>query len=291
MHIKLYDSYYGRGIVGIFGLFFLLSLITGIIIYPKFLRKRKIFSIRKKVKRAFYSDLHKLIGILALLFNLVIAITGAWLGIMDWIDMDKPNKYKASIVNSKERDAILVPEIEPLIESAKEYFPDMIPHFLYLSKNGESTATILGDIENYPYERHTQKIVIDKLSAKPIFIYDVREQNFKHKLFYVQEALHFGDFWGLPLKLIYFLFGFTASILSITGYYIYLSRIKSKLKKPIKKIILTYIYLIALVCLILFLLNVSVNGLVASFIFVCFAYTTIFIFVMKKLFLLINKTQ
>ncbi len=43
-----------------------------------------------------------------------------------------------------------------------------------------------------------------------------------------QEALHFGDFGGLPLKVLYALLGLTSGFLSISGFVVFLFRRKKK---------------------------------------------------------------
>ena len=65
----------GEWLLGFFAVIFLLSITTGIILYRKNLIAVLLF--RKKMFRK--ANLHQLIGVYALLFNLMIGITGFWM--------------------------------------------------------------------------------------------------------------------------------------------------------------------------------------------------------------------
>ena len=89
VHVRLYEAVLGRQIVGIVGLALLISTITGFWIYGGFMKKQVFAAIRQKNLRIKMADYHKLIGVTTLLFNLMIAITGFWLGIQPRIPHQK----------------------------------------------------------------------------------------------------------------------------------------------------------------------------------------------------------
>jgi uncharacterized iron-regulated membrane protein len=65
----------GEWLLGFFALVFVLSITTGIILYRKNIVSVLLF--RKKMFRR--ANLHQLIGVYALLFNLVIGVSGYWM--------------------------------------------------------------------------------------------------------------------------------------------------------------------------------------------------------------------
>ncbi|MEM9078873.1 MAG: PepSY-associated TM helix domain-containing protein, partial [Bacteroidota bacterium] len=81
VHVRLYGPFFGRYFVGLAGIALLISTITGFWIYGNFMKKQLFATIRKKSLRITMADYHKLIGVTTLVFNLMIAITGAWLGL------------------------------------------------------------------------------------------------------------------------------------------------------------------------------------------------------------------
>jgi uncharacterized iron-regulated membrane protein len=85
-------------------------------------------------------------------------------------------------------------------------------------------------------------VVLDKISLAPLFIYDVRRQSFGDQLYYVQEALHFGQFGGMTLKILYAVLGLTTGFLSITGFLIYLKRKEAKAANNYKTEKVVFVY-------------------------------------------------
>ncbi|MEX2593842.1 MAG: PepSY-associated TM helix domain-containing protein [Anditalea sp.] len=248
IHVRLFDGLYGRQIVGLAGIALVISSITGLMIYGNFMKKQVFARIRSgKGLRIAAADWHKLVGISALLFNLIIAITGAWLGLqpklMDWFNMEVPNKFVAErMVMDREEDAFFPVEINGAIAKSKEAIQGFVPKRIRLSSDGSGTVTVLGDVAGGVFERAANKVVMDKVSLKPLYIYDARNQSFGDKLYYVQEALHFGQFGGMWLKILYAVLGLTTGFLSITGFLIYLKRKEAKAANSYKteKVVFAY---------------------------------------------------
>ncbi|MBN7817438.1 PepSY-associated TM helix domain-containing protein [Algoriphagus pacificus] len=238
LHVRLLDNLYGRQLVGIAGIGLFIISLTGILIYGKFMKKQSFAEIRKgKGLRILMADWHKLIGITALVFNLMIAGTGAWLGlqpkIIQWFDIKAPNKFKRSeILKSAQEDIQEVFDYDHLVAKASLSIPEFIPTLVIPSSDGSNTVEVAGDIQGLPFEPHISKIIFDKTTGKEIFKYDIRDQTLGDQIYYIQEGLHFGRFGGIWLKIAYAILGLSSGILSITGYVIYLARQKNKYSKP-----------------------------------------------------------
>lgn len=239
-HVRLFDNWYGRQIVGLAGIGLLGITITGLLIYGGFMRKQNYGEIRKnKGSRIYWGDWHKFIGITALAFNFVIAFTGAWLGLqpklMNWLDIKNPNSFERKAIIDKTLDESMYFDISNILKESKIKFPEMIPSYICFSDDGSSTIEVNGDIKGSVYERGSFKQVFDKSNLNLLFQFDTRKANFGAKFYFIQEALHFGDFAGIPLKILYGVFGLTGSFLSISGFFIYLKRSKQE-KNQVAKI-------------------------------------------------------
>ena len=235
IHVRLYEGYWGRQLVGIGGLALAIVAITGLLIYGNFMKKQVWPKLRKTMDlRIIMADWHKLLGISALAFNIVIALTGAWLGLqpwlMRWLDINTPNTFKAPIVMEPEADKALHVNWDDVLTAAKREFPALRPRQLTSSTNGSATVTVRGNIAGQIYERDINVLVLSKTDYRPVFQYDVRAKPFGHKFYFIQEAMHFGDFGGLLLKALYALLGLTSGFLSISGFVIFLLRRQKKKK-------------------------------------------------------------
>ncbi|WP_339906021.1 PepSY-associated TM helix domain-containing protein [uncultured Cyclobacterium sp.] len=241
IHVRFYEAYYGRQIVGLAGIALFLSTITGLLIYGKFMKKQPFGKIRSNKLRITQADLHKFIGISALAFNMMIGITGAWLGLQSYImyglDIPQPNNFsrKEKVFTEKE-DMNYSLDFDAIYQKSQIEFPNMIPWFIRPTTNGEGIVQVLGNVPGQAYERRSNKLVFDKQKQELLFKYNISDQNFGAKLYYVQESFHFGDFAGISLKILYFLLALSSGYLSLSGFIIYLERtrkLKSRLGKTI----------------------------------------------------------
>ncbi len=296
MHVRLYDGYWGRQLVGLGGIALLVVAITGLLIYSDFMKRQPYPKLRKgNGLRIVMADWHKLLGISALAFNIVIAITGAWLGlqpkIMTWFKMKTPNNFKPEILITPEEDKKASVHWDELLAVAKKEFPDLVPNGIQASDNGSSTITFHGDIAGKAYERNANVLVVSKTDLKPLFKYDVRTAPFSHKFYFIQEALHFGNFGGLGLKILYTILGLTSAFLSISGFVVYLCRMDKKKTKRYSPLKTTFIYCTAIALILIALATVSmfIGYSVAAFAAAIIINGALMLFILYSIFSYIRK--
>ncbi|MEM6806099.1 MAG: PepSY-associated TM helix domain-containing protein, partial [Bacteroidota bacterium] len=238
LHVRLFNGLLGRWWVGFAGLALLISTVTGMIIYGGFMKRQFFGAIRNKNLRVKSADYHKVIGMTTLLFNLMIAITGTWLGIQFLIQpilqVKSPKQFKRTEKPiSKEEDIAYKVDYIQAFEASRELFPDLDPRYIAYSKDGSRTLTIRGNVPKAAYQNNINYVVLDKEDYRELGRYDIRGKSLGDKAYYAQEGLHYGDFGGIWVKLIYSFFGLTSGVLSILGFVLYLERTKSKQKKKV----------------------------------------------------------
>lgn len=287
LHVRFFDNYFGRPAAGIFGIALVVSTIIGFMIYGHFMKKAAVFAIRRKNYRQLYADWHKLVGVLSLFFNLMIAITGAWLGMqgyyMKWFAIENPGVFIREKVISPQQDKHLSFDIDHILSQTAVEFPALVPTAIYPSSDGQRKVEVVGNIPSLVYEINRHKMVWDKVSYQPLFKFNIHQQDFGTKLYMVQEALHFGNFGGFLLKLFYVFLGLASGFLSITGYYIYLKRKKSHFKWAARTIILLYAGLIVLIYTGVAIGHFAVGANVISLLFVIFLYSLLLILIIYQI--------
>lgn len=293
LHVRFFDGLYGRPAAGIFGIALLVSTIIGFLIYGKFLKNAAFTAIRTKNFRQLFADWHKMIGVLSLCFNLMIAITGAWLGMqgyyMKWFNIQAPGTYEKEQYIRPEQDRATVFDLDAILEKTHQEFPELIPRVASLSNDGTRTVTVRGDVPGMVYEIQRNLIVFDKITLDTRYKFNIHLQDFGVKLQMVQEALHFGNFGGFWLKFLYIFLGLTTGFLAITGFYIYVDRNKKKFRKTAKSIILIYSGAIAVVYFVVLLGHFAVGANVTSFYFVIFLYTFFLLLIIRYVVLKMRK--
>ena len=299
IHVRLYDNLFGRQIVGLAGIALLISTITGFWIYGGFMKRQFFGAIRKKNFRIRMADYHKLIGITTLIFNLMIAITGAWLGLQKYLQPvmvgSRPGVYEVSHkpLSAKEDVAFHV-NYDKVYAKTRTSFPELVPNIIRPSKDGSRKITVYGTVPRTAFERNTFTITYDKKDVKELHRYDIREASFGEKVFYVQESLHFGDFGGVILKILYAIFGITSGFLALSGFIVYLKRTERERKErpkfmELKPLLLRWTYGILGYIMLLLILHLLFGVVVPAILTISLVYLSLLFLIIKALVLCIKK--
>jgi len=229
-HLRLfYFKWQGRVFVGVMGLALLISSITGLIIYFPFMKKLSFGQIRWNRKlQLILSDWHKLIGITTIIFNIVIGLTGAVLGLENlqrYSDTAKiilhPKPSKADRQDKpKTLDDRLT--IDEAVLKAQEAIPQFVPEYVRLPRAKKNHWYLKGHVDRYLAAKGTAWIILDTHTGATIAKEDPRQTQLLTKAYNVSEPLHFGYFAGPVVKVLYTLLGLASGLLSISGFIIWI---------------------------------------------------------------------
>ena len=224
---KFHNSFHlgktGEWLLGLFSLIFLLSIITGLILFRKNIVTVLLF------KKAVYkrNNLHQLIGVYALLFNLMISITGFWM---------QRYVFKKEFYASYDYTPVLKasPALPFKFDSAytevRKSYPDFTAAVIYFAQSPAGKTNIYGSRSSNAYihsKKFADAISLDSTGAihKTRFINEISADD---RYDIINSQLHMGRFGGMGIKIIYFVFGLTGSLLSITGFLLWVRRRKRK---------------------------------------------------------------
>lgn len=233
------DLHLGRPIglltTGILGLTMMLSIVTGIFIHRKILGQLFTFRPRKNFS-LLLNDGHKVIGVWGLLFNSVIAFTGAFLGLAVVVlvpaaafvsfggDQDKlietftavPDPIiqnvdrSTGIASAFEHAFQLNDEIEVFNMTVKGYGDESAMMYIAVAGGDEmARQTAVYDSKGQFVETYSNFARLEGVSGP---ILDV--------LF----PLHFGNFGGIFVKAIWAILGLGTALLPLTGLMLWLER-------------------------------------------------------------------
>ncbi len=227
LHVFLFFG--PRWIVGFLGVAMLVLIGTGIVIHRKILAE--LFTLRwGRSLRVVMSDLHKSAGIWGLGFHLLIAGTGAWLGLAPLFEQGW--KYLTAPVAPAARMAPTPPgaanvpaamqSLDALHAAARQAVPGLDVAYVSLRRWGTAGAEagFTGDLQGHLAS--TAQVEFDAAAGRIRQAHDPRTAGFWSMVNALMEPLHFGDFGGLPLKWLYFFLGLTPAFLSISGTLIWL---------------------------------------------------------------------
>ena len=228
LHVFLFFG--PRWIVGFLGVAMLVLIATGIVIHRKILAE--LFTQRwGRSFRVVMSDLHKSAGIWGLGFHILIAATGAWMGLAPLFEQGY--KYVTSAASpiaasataakparkagSEATAPVAMQSLDALYASAQQAVPGLTARYVSLRRWGTDAAEVgfTGNLSDHLAS--TARVEIHAATGVLKKVHDPRTAGFWSQVNGLMEPLHFGDFGGLALKWLYFLLGMTPAFLSISG--------------------------------------------------------------------------
>ncbi|WP_029146803.1 PepSY domain-containing protein [Methylophilus sp. 5] len=227
LHIDMFAGLPGMLFLGLMGLLFAVAVISGIVLYHPFMRRLDFGTLRReKQARLKWLDIHNLLGVATLVWALVVGITGTintlsqvviavWQG-DQMADMIAP--YKGLPPPSR------LGSLQDSIETAKKTVPDMHVSFVafpgsMFSSPHHYTVFMKG---NTPLtSRLLRPALIDAQTAT---LTDSREMPWYVKTLLLSQPLHFGDYGGLPLKVIWALLDLVTIVVLVSGLYLWIKR-------------------------------------------------------------------
>lgn len=232
LHVFLFFG--PRWIVGFLGAAMLVLIATGIVIHRKILAE--LFTQRwGRSFRVVMSDLHKSAGIWGLGFHILIATTGAWMGLAPLFeqgykyvttatssaDATKPVK-PARKASGDAAEPVQMRSLDALYATAQQAVPELEARYVSMRRWGTDTAeaSFTGNLDGHLAS--TARVDINAATGVPKKVHDPRTAGFWSLVNGLMEPLHFGDFGGLALKWLYFILGMTPAFLSISGTLIWL---------------------------------------------------------------------
>lgn len=232
LHYSLHAGTTGRILIFFVGILFLLSLISGIIIYRNAIVKTLFFKIKitKKNKRNFYSQLHRYVGVWALLLNFVLVVTGIFLAF---------TVAKAGINGmTTPNPAVVSTSIAQSLSEIKKQYSEFTPTYVRLPLRQENNITIYGkfDSDAFFFSEFYNNFQIHPKTGEILSVSKVQESTVLNRLNAMITPLHYAEFGGIGIKILYSLVGLSGPFLSVTGFFLWRKGKKKGLnKKKLRK--------------------------------------------------------
>lgn len=203
----------GEWLLGFFGVIFLLSICTGILLYRKQVVSVLLF--RKWMFRK--RNLHQLIGVYALLFNLMIGFTGVWM--QRYVFTKDFYAYRMAYTPVRKASPPLFFSIDSALQRAGETYPAFTPYVIYFASSKQAKTAVYGSRSTNLFihsKKYADALFLDSMGhiAKTAFVSEIIPENRRD---IINAQLHYGRFGGIAIKLLYSIFGITGGLLGITG--------------------------------------------------------------------------
>ena len=227
LHTEMFAGMAGKLFLGLMSVLFLAALISGVVIYGPFMRKLDFGQVRRdRSKRIKWLDLHNLLGIAALSWMLVVGATGvmnAWADLL--IQLWQYDQLGEMIGPYKDRPhPPTTAPVEVVVAKARETLPNMVPYFVAMPGSlltSDSHFAVFMRGESPLTERLLQPVLIDASTGE---LTATREMAWYISALLLSQPLHFGDYGGLPLKILWAILDVIAIFVLGSGLYLWIKR-------------------------------------------------------------------
>lgn len=227
LHTDMFAGLPGKLFLGLMGLLFVVAIVSGVVLYGPFTRKLEFGTIRKsRSPRVKWLDLHNLLGIVALTWTMVVGVTGVINTLSDLMlyawqngqlaEMIAPYKdaEPLSAIGSVENAVRTAEKAAPHMESSFIAFPGTVftsQHHYGVFMKGNTPVT----------SRLLMPALVDAENGE---LTDMREMPWYVQTLFLSQPLHFGDYGGLTLKIIWALLDIVTIVILGSGIYLWLRR-------------------------------------------------------------------
>jgi uncharacterized iron-regulated membrane protein len=233
LHTDLFLDLPGNIFLCVMGLLFVAAIVSGIILYAPFMKKLNFGTVRYgRSKRLKWLDLHNLFGIVIMAWMLVVGVTGVMNELSDPLfGLWQNTEVKTMLQSYEGKQSPQQNELHSLqaaYDTTKAALPGMVVTSIVFPGNkfGSPYHYLLWAKGDKPLTaRLFNPVLVDARTSRLAAI--VKMPWYLRSL-EVSRPLHFGDYGGTPLKVLWALFDIATIVVLISGIYVWFARRKSR---------------------------------------------------------------
>ena len=232
LHTDMFLGLPGMLFLGVMGLLFVIAIVSGVVLYTPFMRKLDFGTLRvSRSRRVKWLDYHNLLGIVALAWMTVVGATGVINALATPIFQYWQTTELAEMTRAYAGQGAVPPDrygsIDKAMAAARRELPGSNPQFIAFPGGGFSSAHhyavfFQGDTPL------TQRLLTSALiDAETGAFTDARPMPWYVKTLALSQPLHFGDYGGLPLKILWAMLTLFTIVVLGSGIYLWLGKRRS----------------------------------------------------------------
>ncbi|WP_290523769.1 PepSY-associated TM helix domain-containing protein [Alcanivorax sp.] len=219
----------GMTLMGFIAVLYGVALFSGLVIHWPKLRK-ELFAIRHQGNlRRYWKNLHNLIGVLSFPFHLIMSVTGAAMGMFTVMAIvmgvlvfgpqlqgviQKETDIWPAV--ESEGESVAMAPMADYLAAADNALPGMDVGWVEIRGYGDAAGWMDVAGSQPGYLGHHAHVVLDN-TMKPLRVSAPGNRTFNFAAISPVYSLHFGDYGGTGVKLLYFAMGLLGAVLFVSG--------------------------------------------------------------------------
>jgi uncharacterized iron-regulated membrane protein len=230
LHTNLFLGLPGKLFLGLMGLCLVLAVISGIVLYGPFMRSRAYGTVRHgRPARIRWLDWHNLVGVSTLAWALVVGATGT---VNTWSDLVLGLWQRGQLaeMTAATRDAprpAVLASLDAAVSTAQAAAPGMRVQFIAFPGTPFSSTVhyaIFMAGETPLTSRLFKPALVDGGTGA---LTGLRDMPLSMQGFFLSQPLHFGNYGGLPLKVVWALFDLATILVLGSGLFLWIARMRA----------------------------------------------------------------
>jgi uncharacterized iron-regulated membrane protein len=232
LHTDLFMGFAGEMTLAVVGLALVLALVSGGVLYAPYMRKLDFGAVRARTRRLTWLDRHNLLGVCVLVWMLAVGVTGVLNELSKplsahWRRTDMsallrghqgpPMRWPSSPAQAAfdtVRTALPERNVTSVIFPSRSFSN---PHHYLIWTNGNTPLT----------HRLFTAALVDAETGE---LTAVAQMPAYLRALQLARPLHFGDYGGLPLKIVWALLDLLAIVVLVSGLYLWLGRLHTRFR-------------------------------------------------------------
>jgi uncharacterized iron-regulated membrane protein len=231
LHVDLFAGLPGKLFLGLMGLLMVVAIVSGVVLYAPFMRKLPFGAVRRdRSPRLKWLDLHNLLGVVTLSWALVVGLTGV---INTWADL------VIKLWQFDQLGSVLAPyktlpppqrvgSLQAAVSAAQQVEPGMRVGFVSfpgtLLSSPHHHAVFMRGTE--PFSARLFKPVL--VDAQTAAVTATMELPWYVTALLVSQPLHFGDYGGRPMQILWAVLDLITIVVLGSGLYLWFARRRAR---------------------------------------------------------------
>lgn len=229
LHTDMFLGLPGMLFLGLMGLLFVIAIVSGVVLYAPFMKKLDFGTLRtSRSTRLKWLDYHNLLGIVALAWMTVVGATGVINALATPIFRYWQMTELAAMTQAYAGKGAVTPDrygsIDRAMAAARKEIPGNNPQFIAFPGGAFSSRhhyAVFFQGDTPLTERLLTSALIDAETGK---LTDARPMPWYTMALALSQPLHFGDYGGLPLKILWAILTLFTMIILGSGLYLWLGK-------------------------------------------------------------------
>lgn len=227
LHTDMFLGLPAMLLLGFMGFLFFLAVLSGIVIYRPFMRKLEFGTVRYgKATRTKWLDYHNLLGIVTLAWASVVGLTGT----INTLSEPITDIWRADVLEDLTADetGAVSPYVAgtagPAVDAAMKAAPGMRPQFVAFPGVAFSSRDHLAVFLQGATPLNKKLLTPVLVDARDGRVDAIAPMPWYMKGLLLSQPLHFGDYGGLPMKILWALLDIITIIILGSGVYLWLGK-------------------------------------------------------------------